>query len=373
MFLLLACSQTIAPGAAPTTDPSSDWDATLARVVKRSGNVDYAALEADPAPLDDYIAWLAVAPDPALEGDEALARSINAYNAFVLKGVLANRPLTSVRNVSVGIFAFSGSGFFKGLKFTYNDDTVDLSGFENDHIREDFEDPRIHAAINCASAGCPPLRAALYTADGLDAQLDTAMAIFIDSRSRIEGDEAVFSEIFSWFNSDFIDWGESATLCDYAAAFDPAYAPLAEAGCPHRFEDYDWSLNEAQPFTSEVSISSSWDYAPSPGDCPPFMTPGNGVCSQASPFAEDADADAITALLETGAFGARSLCSKGICAPPDPAFTTCSILGTKPACRVLRENEARWDWLAETCHTEGMDACLPRARSEAMGEPVTPG
>lgn len=369
MFLLLACSQTIAPGTAPSHDPSADWDATLARVVKRSGNVDYDALEADPDALDDYIGWLAVTPDPIPEGDAALARSINAYNAFVLKGVLANRPLTSVRDVSVGIFAFSGAGFFKGLRFTYDDDVVDLSGFENEHIREDFKDPRVHAAINCASAGCPPLRAALYTSQDLNAQLDAAMTTFIATRSRIEGEEAVFSEIFSWFNSDFIDWGESATLCDYAAGFDPAYAPLAEAGCPHRFEDYDWSLNAAQPFTSEVQLSTTWDYAPSPGDCPPFMTPGNGVCSQASPFAASADTEAVSALLKTGAFGARSLCSKGICAPPDPSYTSCSILGAKPTCRVLRENEARWDWLAETCHAEGVDACLPRAWSEAMGEP----
>jgi len=365
LFLLLACSQEIPIAEAPTSDPSAAWDLRLHQVVTRAGNVDYESLNDDSKALEDYVAWLAVAPDTPLEGDAALARHINAYNAFVIKGVLENWPLTSVRDVSVGVLFFKGSGFFKGLKFTYDGETIDLSRFENDPIRQGFKDPRIHGAINCASAGCPPLKRGLYTPENLDAELDQAMTRLFQERSRVEDGEAVFSEIFSWWGSDFTDWTDHDDLCSYAAQYDPAFDL---EGCPHRFETYDWSLNAAEPMDSEVTVSTSWDYPPSPADCPPYMTPDGEVCTQGTPFGQLDDPTEVSELLATGAFGERSLCEQGVCAPPNPTYTRCGILSKSPDCVLLKEKEARWDWLAETCHNQGVAACLPQAWKEANGE-----
>ncbi len=45
-------------------------------------------------------------------------------------------------------------------------------------------DPRVHFALNCAAASCPPVRA--YEGDQLDAQLDLATASYIQAETEID-------------------------------------------------------------------------------------------------------------------------------------------------------------------------------------------
>ncbi|MCP4921447.1 MAG: DUF547 domain-containing protein [Proteobacteria bacterium] len=240
MIFLLACTTTI-DGTAPTDDPSKRWDTLLTEAVTDDGLVDYAVLRADPDPLDTYLGWLAQDPGE-LEVNARLARGINAYNAFTLAGVLHHWPVDSVRDVKLGLFGFWGAGFFVGQRFTYDGQTTNLKDLEDVQLRAGFQDPRIHAAINCASAGCPPLRDGLFTADDLDTQLDAAMTRFVETRVSLDGDQNVFSQIFEWFGDDFTAWTEHDTICAYAAQYDERFAEV-DPSCPHRFEPYDWSLN----------------------------------------------------------------------------------------------------------------------------------
>jgi hypothetical protein len=98
-----------------------------------------------------------LAQGSAPTGDQGLAEPINAYNAFILLGVLDRGIEQSVQELRVGLFPKGGAGFFVGLRFQYRGQWFSLRAFENDHIREGFKNPRINAAINCPSAGCPPL------------------------------------------------------------------------------------------------------------------------------------------------------------------------------------------------------------------------
>ena len=242
LLLTLACATRVAPTI--DAEESARYPAVLAESVQTDGTVDYAGLRRERASVAAYVASLAEGEGPL--GEEGLAEAINAYNAFVLLGVLDQSIGESVQELRVGLFPQGGAGFFVGLRFHYRGQWLSLRALENKHIRAGYKDPRIHAAINCASAGCPPLSAQLYGEEDLDAQLEHAMGRFIAERNRIEDEKAVFSQIFEWFESDFVDWGEAENLCEYAARYDSAYAPLAESGCPHRFEPYDWSLNQAE-------------------------------------------------------------------------------------------------------------------------------
>ena len=241
-LLTLACAQHISPDE--EVNLSARYPAVLAACVQSDGSMDYTALRAERDTVAAYAASLSQGTAPI--GEQGLAESINAYNAFVLLGVLDREIEESVQELRVGLFPKGGAGFFVGLRFQYRGQWFSLRAFENEHIREGFRDPRIHAAINCASAGCPPLSAELFASESLGPQLDQAMARFISERNRIENDQAVFSQIFEWFESDFLDWAEADNLCACAARYDVAYIPLAQSGCPHRFEPYDWSLNQAE-------------------------------------------------------------------------------------------------------------------------------
>ena len=66
---------------------------------------------------------------------------------------------------------------------------------------------------------------------------------------RVEQDEAVFSALFDWYARDFETWSAGLDPCTLAAQFaEPELAgqltQLAELGCPRRFMDYDWALND---------------------------------------------------------------------------------------------------------------------------------
>lgn len=242
MILLLACTTPIGGGAAPAEDPTARWDTLLQEAVQDDGFVDYDVLRADRAALDDYLAWLARPGTPA-DDDATRARNLNAYNAFTIAGVLHHWPIESVRDVKLGPFGFWGAGFFVGQEFVLDGQTTNLKTLEDVAIRDATRDPRIHAAINCASAACPPLRDGLFTADDLDGQLDEAMTRFIETRVSLDGDTVVFSQIFEWFGSDFVDWTDHDTICSYVAAYDDRFQAIPP-DCPHRFEPYDWALND---------------------------------------------------------------------------------------------------------------------------------
>ena len=103
------------------------------------------------------------------QADRKIAFLINAYNASVIAGVLNNggRSLSSVLDVTAGTFPARGAGFFLGQTFQIDAEWLTLYHLEHQYLLGDFEEPLIHAGLNCASVGCPPLR--YYTGSGLDA------------------------------------------------------------------------------------------------------------------------------------------------------------------------------------------------------------
>lgn len=249
---LAACRPVLAPRQAPPDeDPSAAYDALLGRVVTEAGWVDYDRLEADRGALDAYVAWIAK-PRPNLPRDNPRhAFMINAYNALVLYAVLEDGRPASVLDVQ-GWLPTPGSGFFYERAFLVDGVPTSLWEIEHEFLRGKVMDHRDHAALNCASASCPPLRAGLY-GGGLNATLDAAMTRWIDDEVRgvrIEPGRAVFSPIFDWFAWDFSFFTSGDDLCTMAARHaSPAKAKalreLADKGCPHSFFDYDWSLNDA--------------------------------------------------------------------------------------------------------------------------------
>lgn len=254
-LLLLGCRETLEAPAARGGDPLTRWDAALRAVVTDEGLVDYDALEARREDLDGFVAFLARAN--ALEVGGKVDRHafwINAYNALTIFQVLERGRPASVLDTP-GWVPIPGSGFFLETDFQIGSSRLSLSEIEHERVRMKELDYRDHAALNCASRSCPPLRAGLYTPKGIARELDAQMTRWVDDPERgvrIEGDTVVFSPIFSWYARDFDAFSLGSDLCSIAAfhASEPLAGELiamAERGCPHRFGTYDWSLNDASP------------------------------------------------------------------------------------------------------------------------------
>jgi hypothetical protein len=122
-----------------------------------------------------------------------------------------------------------------------------LNDIENEIIRPEFAEPRIHFALNCAAVSCPPLRVGAYVGSRLDAQLEEQTRAFLGDPARNGLDERGrlrLSKILDWYEEDFEKDGD---LVDWVRPYVPALAALpADADVDVKFHDYDWALNEAR-------------------------------------------------------------------------------------------------------------------------------
>ena len=169
-----------------------------------------------------------------LEGQDLMAFRIDAYNAWMLRRVLENYPVGSVLNVAPDIFN-SPNIIVSGI-------AMSLDHLEKKLLIREFQDERIHFAVNCASVGCPPLaREPFSDVADLDELLDSLTSRFlkspigvrlVSSKRQIE-----VSELFDWYQGDFGGIKElkrqisnvwNQNLTDWDVVFLP----------------YDWSLND---------------------------------------------------------------------------------------------------------------------------------
>jgi hypothetical protein len=163
--------------------------------------------------------------DPSLWEKRWLTRSIFAEPLVTVAG----RDL-SLDDVEHGILRGSmtswGFGYVPRLR---------PSAFEK-RFRLDAVDPRIHFALNCGAASCPPV--AVYTADGVDSQLDLATESFLASECEYDpdADHATVSRLFLWYRGDF---GGKAGV----RSFLQHHGVVPEGRTPSlSYRDYDWSL-----------------------------------------------------------------------------------------------------------------------------------
>lgn len=101
---------------------------------------------------------------------QQLAFLINAYNAWTVELILEKWPdIDSIKDLG-GIFSSPWRKEFISLL----GEKRSLDNIEHDLIRGSgrYQDPRIHFAVNCASIGCPALRAEAYTGAKINQQLD---------------------------------------------------------------------------------------------------------------------------------------------------------------------------------------------------------
>ncbi len=226
------------------------WTEVLKAHVK-GDRFDYEALKRDPQKLRRYLDRLhAVTPAELASWtrEQRYAFWINVYNAHTVDLIVGEYPLDSIRDLG-GLFSKVWDKEFIEMRAHHpdgKDDELSLDDVEHAILRPRFEDARIHAAVNCASIGCPPLRNEAFVAERLDAQLDEQMRAFLadESRNRFDraGNRVRISKIFDWFAGDFERDAESvrAYLRRYHPGDDDAWIQDAKVD----YLDYDWDLND---------------------------------------------------------------------------------------------------------------------------------
>ena len=214
---------------AEITFSNDGFDNLLKKYVTASGEVNYKGFKKDELTLDNYLKSLAAkTPDKTWSKDASLAYWINAYNAFTIKLILKNYPLKSIIDLDAGKpwdVAWIELG---GKKYS-------LNNIENDIIRPQYKDPRIHFAVNCAAKSCPPMNNTAFTEANINALLDSRTKNFINSSANeISTASIKISKIFDWYKDDFSN----------VITFLNKYSNTKiNSGAKIEYKNYDWSLN----------------------------------------------------------------------------------------------------------------------------------
>mmetsp|Transcript_3162 Transcript_3162/g.8170 ORF Transcript_3162/g.8170 Transcript_3162/m.8170 type:complete len:283 (-) Transcript_3162:208-1056(-) len=232
----------------------ADWDAVLARCLKPGAEgqgVTYAAMDYEALARDegfgrvvDGLAKLDADAVAAAGANVRAALYVNAYNvlccAHVVRSVRGGTLPASIRDLST-----KKSEIWDLAAGVVAGEEVSLNKVEHQVLRSGFDEPRIHACVNCASRSCPDLRGEAYRGKRLDSQMSDQTRRWLADETKGLSTKAgaprpTISRIFLWFEGDFKPGGVAA----FVAAWAPDDKAAAVAKDP-RFDyyPYDWSLN----------------------------------------------------------------------------------------------------------------------------------
>ena len=217
------------------------WDDLLKKYVNERGDVNYQGFMNNKAALESYLDILSNnPPQKDWSKQEKMAYWINAYNAFTVKLIVDHYPLESIQDLHPTIKIPGVSTVWHKDFFKIGGEDFDLDRIEHKILRKNFQEPRIHFAINCASESCPKLLNEAFAPEKLDSQLQAQTKAFVNdhSKNRISSKSIKISKIFKWFTGDFT---KNGSLIDFLNRYSNTQI---KADAEVDYMDYDWSLND---------------------------------------------------------------------------------------------------------------------------------
>jgi len=180
---------------------------------------------------------------------------INAYNITVVKTIIEHYPLQKALTWKAILYP---SNSIQQIPNVWNrpalevfGEKVSLNHIEHEILRKEFQEPRIHFALVCASLGCPVLRSEPYLADKLDLQLNDQISAFLADPKKFrynpDADTLYLSPIFKWFKKDFEQVGGITSFLNVHLPGDVGKSISGKTKI--KWLDYDWSLNERKGVT----------------------------------------------------------------------------------------------------------------------------
>jgi len=234
--------------------PSHDaFTKILQKHVDDNGRVDYQGLKTNVEKLDRYLGMLQKNPPQTSWSDsERKAYLINAYNGFTLKLIVSHFPVESIKDIG----GFLESPF--SIRFAkLGTQTYSLDNIEKDMLLK-MNDPRVHFAINCASASCPKLNNKAFEAYNLDETLDQMTCEFIQSElNNISKTQVELSKIFKWYRADFEK--DAGSLINFINRYTTT---TVDQNADIDYLDYSWALNSSVGICSKKPTEANEYWCP---------------------------------------------------------------------------------------------------------------
>lgn len=173
-----------------------------------NGHVNYASIKNNKSELNEIIEeFESTTPESTWSKNEKMSFWINAYNIFTIKLIVDNYPTSSIKKITAKPW---------DKKFiSIGNKTYSLNNIETDILRKNYDEPRIHFALNCASKSCPVLLNKAFMPSTLSSQLTTQTKAFLKDTSKNDLSDkksVTISEIFNWYKDDFSSSGGVITF-----------------------------------------------------------------------------------------------------------------------------------------------------------------
>jgi hypothetical protein len=225
-ILLLCCFYAINTAAQINHKPLDDL---LKTYVSNEGAVNYTALKSKKKEIETIINAYSKIKPSTFSKDEQLAFYINVYNLHTIYKIVSKMPVKSIKNLDNGKPWDVKNIVVNSTKYSLND-------IENNIIRPNYKDARIHFALNCGALSCPSLLNEAYTGTKLVTQMDSQTKKFINNKkyNSISGTKLNLSKIFDWYKVDF------GNVCDFLNKY---CSVKINQNASITYMDYDWNLN----------------------------------------------------------------------------------------------------------------------------------
>lgn len=250
LFVAWSAFSEVGPTTKPVASPDASgvdhnlWDYLLKAYVE-NGLVDYEGMKRDHL-FRTYLQQLGQCDlSKITTSSDRLATLCNAYNAFVINGVITHDIKDNVLNYQVG-----ETGFFDLKEHIFAGETVSLNHIEHKVIRKVFAEPRIHVALVCAAKSCPAIRPEAYVGARIQKQLADQAQLFANNPKYVsvnaESGQVQINPILQWYGEDwkneggFLAWLQEETNDErLKQVLSQTLAGQLEV----EWKVYDWSLN----------------------------------------------------------------------------------------------------------------------------------
>lgn len=240
----VAAPRAASPAAvlATTAIDHGAFDKLLKKYVNDKGQVNYKGWKADQTAFNQYLDQLSKNPPAASwSKPEQMAYWINAYNAYTIRLILDHYPVQSIKDIGSKIKIPFVTTPWAAKFFSIGGNKMSLDNIEHGTLRKQYNDPRIHFALVCASRSCARLRNEAYTAAKLENQLNDQGRDFVNDPAKNKPGKATaqLSKYFDWYKGDWNSNGQTVMswVNKYAAT-------KIDNNTKITYLDYNWKLNE---------------------------------------------------------------------------------------------------------------------------------
>ena len=225
------------------------WDVMLRNFVSEEGLVNYLGWQNELPKVIEYTTHLSEnPPSESWSDDQQLSYWINAYNAFTVQLILENYPISSIKALNPSLSIPKFRTIWTKEWFKIGGQPFSLDKIEHEILRKEFDEPRIHFALNCASISCPVLLNKAYEPEHLNQQLDEQAKKYINDprQNVIKTGTIKLSKVFNWFIDDF---RKEESLISFLNRY--SITPISEKAVI-TFLPYDWRLNDQKTSNKEA-------------------------------------------------------------------------------------------------------------------------